>query len=289
MSSEHADEHVTLPAEPERPTEVIAPTPPAAPSPPPPASCAECRAELDPGQPYCLECGAPTPSAPKLRRRIGPAGVVALGLVALGGGAGALAYALAKDDDGTTAQTPTGLTTPTGPVLPPFGTDTVATTPSVDVTTGVIPPTTDTGIPPQTEPTDVTGTDTFPSVSSETTTDSTATTFSTDSTTFSTETTPSTDTTVAGGDADTWPDGTSGWTVILSSTSDQSEATGFRDRVTASGRAAGLIESSQYSSLSPGLWVVYSAVLTSRSAAVSSAASLRSAYPGAYAARIEPA
>ncbi len=89
--------------------------------------------------------------------------------------------------------------------------------------------------------------------------------------------------------ADTWPDGTSGWTVILASTTSESDAAAFRDRVRATGRSAGLIESSLYATLEPDYWVVYSGVYSSRTEAINQAAILRKTYAGAYAARIEEA
>ena len=299
------DDHVTLPDdEPDQPTEVQPPrdgddveeAEPSAPEPVVPL-CAECGAPLDDDQPYCLECGAPTPTAPKLRRRLGPAGILALGLAVLGIGAGTLAYALAKDDDAT-ATVPTGITTsPT--TFPSVGTFPTDPSTSVDVTD----PTTATSLPPfGTTNTTPTGTAPFPDTSTltppTTSTIPPSTTFGTETippattappiTTAPPATTRSTPTPTPSG-ADTWPDGTSGWTVIVASTSSQSDATAFRNRIRSSGRAAGLIESSLYSTLEPDLWVVYIGVSSSRTQAISQASSLRGSYPGAYAQRIEEA
>lgn len=294
-----SDDHVTLPdGEPDQPTEVQPPIEgdgaeqPAQSAPEPIIPvCAECSAPLDEDQPYCLECGAPTPNAPKLRRRLGPAGILAIGLAVLGIGAGILAYALANDDTAT-AGVATGLTTspttfpsvgtfPTDPstsvdqtdpstvtVLPPFGsTSAPSTTTSPFPSTGTFPTTTPSGtetIPPVTTEPPIT---TAPPV-----------------TTAPPTTTRSTTPPVSG--ADTWPDGTAGWTVILASTSSQSDATAFRNRVRSGGRAAGLIESSQYSTLEPDLWAVYVGVYTSRTQAINQATSLRKTYAGAYAQHI---
>jgi hypothetical protein len=278
-----SDDHVTLPdEEPEGPKDDEPAEGAEGAEPPEPVvpTCAECGNELEPGQPYCLECGAPTPDAPKLRRRIGLAGILAIGLVALGVGAGALAYAIANDDETaavgtTTVPTATGLPTFTGGTLPTGPTSSVDVTDTQPTfpTTTTFPtfPTTTTTFP--TTPTDVTtftSPTTTPTFTSPTTTP-----------TFTTPTTPAA--------ADTWPDGTSGWTVILASTTSQSDAAAFRDQVQASGRSAGLIDSSLYATLEPGYWVVYSGVYTSRTQAINQAEALRATYPGAYAARIEEA
>jgi hypothetical protein len=278
-----SDDHVTLPDDPsDQPTEVRPPVAPGGVAPqgaPEPVAplCAECSAPLDEDQQYCLECGAPTPLAPALRRRLGPIAILAIGLGVLGIGAGTLAYALAKDDK-STAAVPTALTTAPST----FSSETFPTDPtaSVDQTLS-----TDSGLPP------------FPSTSISPTDTLTSTTTPTDSTGVTptiqptTATTPSTFvpppvTTPPASGADTWINGTSGWTVIIASTSSQSDATAFRNRVNSSGRSAGLIDSSQYSTLRPNLWVVFIGVYSSRTQAISQAASLRSTYPGAYAQHI---
>jgi len=97
--------------------------PPEEEGPPPVPRCEVCGAELEPDQTYCLECGAPTPLAPRLRRGGRALALLAGAMVILGAGAGALAYAVASDDDGsspagssaTTATAPTGAAT----VVPP--------------------------------------------------------------------------------------------------------------------------------------------------------------------------
>jgi hypothetical protein len=273
---------VTLPDDsPDQPTEVTpavvpgAVEPQGAPEPVVPV-CAECSAPLDADQQYCLECGAPTPLAPKLRRRLGPIGILAIGLGVLGIGAGSLAYALAKDDKAT-AVIPTAITTAPS-TFPTFGTFPTETTPSVDQTLS-----TDPGVPPF--PSTSTDIPTSPTLPGSTGTDIPPVTTTPTTPTVPT-TTPTTPTTPPASGADTWPNGTAGWTVIVASTSSQSDATAFRDRVRNSGRSAGLIDSSQYSTLKPGLWVVYIGVYTSRTQAISQAESLRKTYTGAYAQHI---
>jgi cell division septation protein DedD len=300
------DEHITTPDDgADRPTEIQPSVPEdgvvqaGAPEPVVPV-CTECGSPLDEDQPYCLECGAPTPLAPKLRRRLGPAGILALGLGVLGIGAGTLAYALAKDDEGTASVVTAITTSPTG--LPPatfgsttFPTDTTGS--SVDLTdastaTGLPPTSTPstpfTVAPPITSIPSTPGTSTInPTPSTSTPSTSTPSTSTPSTSTPSTSTPSPTPTTPpTSGGADTWPDGKSGWTVIIASTSDQSDATAFRNRVKATGRAAGLIESSRYSTLRSGLWVVYVGVYDSRSTAISQANALRTTYPGAYAQRV---
>jgi len=294
-----SDDHVTLPDdEPHRPgdEDPVEGTPEGAAAEPVVPTCAECGHVLEEDQPYCLECGAPTPAAPKLRRRIGPAGILAIGLLALGVGAGALAYAIAKEDDTTAIVTATVPTISTATGLPTIGTTTTFPTDptsSVDVTdttTGVLPtfPTFPTTTGFQTTPTGVT-TFTTPTVTPTTTPTSTTSTTTPTTTPTATPTTTPTTTPTSPAGADTWPDGTNGWTVILASTTSQSDATAFRNRVQATGRSAGLIESSLYATLEPEYWVVFSGVYASRTQAISQAATLRRTYAGAYAQRIEEA
>jgi cell division septation protein DedD len=260
-----SDEQVTLPDDGPEDEPDASPAEPPAPPPDPEARCAECDTPIAPDQQYCLECGAPTPGAPSIRRRVGPAVVLAVGLLAFGIGAGALAYAGLNDDDGDAGPAGTTGGIPTITTLPTLPTTTFVPT---DVTT----------------PTGVTTFPTFPTVPTDTGTVPTTPTDPTTPTT--TPTTPTVPTT--GAAQDDWPGG-DGFTVILASTTSPDDAVAFRDRVQATGRSAGLIESSLYATLEPDFWVVYSGVYTTREQALSQAEALRRTYPGAYAARIEPA
>lgn len=278
-----SDDHVTLPDDAsDQPTEVQPPVDPGdvesqgAPEPVVP-QCAECLAPLEEDQPYCLECGAPTNMAPNLRRRLGPTGMLAIGLGVLGIGAGTLAYALAKDDKATVV-VPVAITTAPS-TFSSIGTFPTDPTGSVDQTLSStqpgLPPFPSTDVPSTSTPTSPTTPSTTPPVST-----------GTDTQTIPPPPPSTTPTTPPVSGADTWPNGTAGWTVIVASTSSQSDATAFRNSITNSGRSAGLIESSLYSTLRPNLWVVFIGVYTSSAEAISQAESLRKTYTGAYAQHI---
>ncbi len=241
--------------------------------PPPVPRCEVCGAELEPDQTYCLECGSPTPLAPRLRRGGKAAAIIAGAMVVLGVGAGALAYAVANDDDeavatatSTTAVTalPTGTATVVSPPLTgPLPPDTSVTTATVPSTTPTAPPATGfetvTGVTPTTPP--ATGT-----------------------TTAATETDPEPEPDSGSSD---WPAGETAWTAVLSSVRDESDARAAKSRLTGSGEPAGVLFSSDYGGLRPGYWVVFSGMFDDRGQAVSQAGDLRSGFPGAYARRIE--
>ena len=239
--------------------------------PPPPPRCAVCNAELDPDQTYCLECGSPTPLAPRLRKPK-TAYVLAGAMVILGLGAGALAYAVVNDD-GTASSTatptaPLTLTTGTMPVVP--------LPPETGPTTGALPP--DTTF---TEPTDTTGTATAPVTSGfDTVTGPSPT---TPGTTTRSEP-PTTDSPPAG--ASDWPAGTTAWTAILSSLGTDAAAQAAKTKLEAQGEQAGVLFSSDFPDLRPGYYVVFSGTYGARSAAVAQATKLRGEFPGAYARQI---
>lgn len=247
--------------------------PPPGPDPPAPdPRCAVCGAELEPDQTYCLECGSPTPLAPRLRR--GGRGLAALAgaLAILGLGAGALAYAVATDDDPAATTSPTAVTGPlvplppeTGPSTGPLPPDTSFTTPSAPDTTFTTPtaPTTPgfdtvTGPGIVTAPTD-TATDPGPAPAPD----------------------PDPDT----GSSD-WPIGVTAWTAILSSVRDEADARAAKSRVAASGEPAGVLRSSDFPDLRPGYWVVFSGRYDDRAEAIAQATRLRPGFPGAYARRL---
>jgi hypothetical protein len=233
---------------------------PEAPGPP---VCSVCAAPLEDDQTYCLDCGTPTPLAPRLARSSRSVAILAVALAALGIGAGALAYAVAEGDDGdlrtgtgTTATAP-GAPLPTDTGFGPLPADTTGGFPTTGTgtsTTPLIPPsqtgfgTTTSGVPPVTS---------------------------------STGSTPTT----SGGTSD-WPAGRTAWTAQVSSVRNQGDAEGLRARLRSAGEEAGVLESSDFSELEPGYFVVFSGTFDSRAEAIAHAASLRATYPGVFARRL---
>lgn len=242
--------------------------------PPPPADaaaprCAECGAELADDQTYCIECGTPTPRAPRLRRGRRTGLLIALAILAIGGGAAALAYAVANEDDGkasggSTALTVTDTTVMTGPAY---------TIPTDGYTvTGPLPPDT-TGFPT---------TDEFPVVTEQ----------PVDPVEPIEPVEPidpidPVEPVDPGSGVSDWPVGTSGWTAILSSTRSESEARSTADAVAATGEESGVLFSSDYPGLNPGYWVVFSGTFTTQSEAAAHARALAGRYPGAYPRQIQ--
>jgi SPOR domain len=246
--------------------------------PPPAPRCESCGAELEPDQTYCLECGSPTPLAPKLRRGRKALALLAGAMIVLGAGAGALAYAVASDDEdggAPSSSVPAAVTAPTGgaTVAPPPATGPLPTDTSFTASTAPTAPT---------APTDTAGTVTgFPTVTGPTTT-APATTDETVPTETEPETTPG-----AGTGSSDWPAGETAWTAVLSSVRSESDARAAKSRVAASGEPAGVLFSSDFPGLRPGYWVVFSGTFPGRAAAESQANALRSDFPDAYARRIE--
>jgi hypothetical protein len=263
--------------------------PPGEDAPPPPPACAVCGAELEPDQTYCLECGSPTPLAPRLRRGGRATALLAGGMIVLGLGAGALAYAVVNDDDETggaavtTSSTlplvPTGTSPttplPTGPATGSLPADTSFTVPTAPGGTSPTTPGLTTGTLPST-----TG---FDTVTGPTSVPATAPT-----TTFAptTDEIPATTDEEADGSSD-WPIGVTAWTAILASTRSERDARSAKGRVSAAGDPAGVLFSSDFSDLRPGYWVVFSGRYGSRDTAIAQAVKLRPEFPTAYARRIE--
>lgn len=256
-----------------------------------PAACAVCGAELDPGQTYCLECGSPTPAAPRLRRGVGGLAVVAAGLAILGAGAGALAFVASDEQPGSAVAPVTQAETAPVITVPTTTTPTTATDSSLPgdtvATTGTVP----------TATTPVDTTSTLPM-------DTTA----VPGSGLLTETAPASGQTTselpsgsgAGADAGSgsaasgsasgsgeWPAGTSGWTVIVASDTSEAGAKSTAGKLRAQGQSGGVLFSSDHPPLRPGYWVAFSGTYTSRSEALSAAQSLVSSWPGAYPRKID--
>ena len=249
-------------------------------------TCAECGASLADDQTYCIECGTPTPRAPRLGPRGRAGALVAAALIALGVGAGALAYAVADGDDGPGGAT-SGATAPVGTDGAPVPTDMDLTVPT-DVSTGDLPPATD-GFPA------VPTTDDFPVFTEQPGDDPVDPIDPLDpdepvdpvdpddpvDPVDPADPDPFDPDPIDPGTADDWP-GTDGWTVILASTRSEDEARRIADSVAAGGEEAGVLFSSDYVSLNPGYWVVFSGSFSSRAEAVDHTRSVSGRHPGAY-------
>jgi hypothetical protein len=229
--------------------------------PPPPVTvdvggtCPRCGTPYEPFQEYCLECGLRLPVTRGVvaylshawQRRIPwyPGDwiwPVLLGLVIAALGA-AGAILATRDDDSSATKTEVATTEPTVPADTGF-TETEPT----GTGTGVEPPPADTS----TEPV---------------------------------EPAPAPPPTGAGGVVE-WPAGQNGWTVVLASLP---ESAGRGAAVRSAQNAAnqgltdtGVLNSSEFASLHPGYWVVFSGIHTSRAEAQSALDTARASYPQAY-------
>jgi hypothetical protein len=151
--------------------------------------------------------------------------------------------------------------------------------PSFTVSTGVLPTT---AIGPTTL-------DTNTDVTIPPTTTSTPT-FSSTLTTTTAPTTTAPTTTASGNGLTTWPSGKSGYTVILESLASKSAADSKAQQAKADGLPeVGVLNSSNYSSLNPGFYVVFSGVYDTLSEANSALPAAKSAgWSAAYVRQITP-
>lgn len=78
-----------------------------------------------------------------------------------------------------------------------------------------------------------------------------------------------------------WPEGLTGHTVVLVTSSDRPAALNVAREARSSGLEAGMMPSDPYD-LGSGLWIVYSGQFTTREGAERQAAQLAERYPGAY-------
>jgi hypothetical protein len=228
----------------------------------PTARCPRCGAPHDPYQEYCLECGyrLPSPYYSVRRREVwsaeSPLGLVAaliaLLLVALAGAAAAIA--LSGDDESprvvTTTQAAGLPTVPTVTTVPGPPTETIAPT-TTDVT---IPTLTNQPPPSPPPPTSPPGTQ---------------------------------------GSLTTWPANKNGYTVVL----DSVPVREGRDSATESARRAlragvseaGVLESSEFSSLRPGYYVAFAGVHDTLQEATTAVSDVRSkGFPVAYVREVSP-
>jgi hypothetical protein len=84
-----------------------------------------------------------------------------------------------------------------------------------------------------------------------------------------------------------WPDGVTGYTVVLVTTSDRPAARRVAVEAAQSGLEAGLLRSDDYD-LGTGLWIVYAGRFDSQEGAERQAGNLAERYPGAYPTQVTP-
>ncbi len=80
----------------------------------------------------------------------------------------------------------------------------------------------------------------------------------------------------------TWPTGRNGFTVVLVSTDQRSNAASVARDVSRRGTRAGYLRSDDFSSLEPGLWLVFSGVYRTRGEAERAVRRISRAFPGAF-------
>jgi zinc-ribbon domain len=84
-----------------------------------------------------------------------------------------------------------------------------------------------------------------------------------------------------------WPDGVTGYTVVLVTTSDRPAARRVAVEAAQSGLEAGLLRSEDYD-LGTGLWIVFAGRFDSQQGAERQAANLGDRFPGAYPTQVTP-
>lgn len=273
----------------------------------PAAYCPHCRAALEPDQAYCLECGErltvlppsaiaadPILSEPDRRLRILGApfevALLAAGLLIL---AFVAAYLVAGGDDGATPTT-TALAAGVAPVVP--GAVVPVTPLPTTPAPGAVPTTPGSQLPgpgaTPIVPTDVvpTAPATAPPATTTTPPTSTGGTDTTISPTPSPKPTPSPSASGGGGSTDTvdWPASKSGFTVIAWSLRTESDARAKAAALRGDGVKAQVTNSSAFSSLRPGYWVVFSGVYDTLPAARAALPAVRAKMSTAYTRRMVP-
>ena len=238
-----------------------------------PPRCPHCGAEHELDQEYCLECGQrlhplALPGLAVVRRELWSrdspawlwATLLALLLVALAAGAIAAVAATRDDDGGRNAGRPV---VTTGPGT----TETVGTI--TDTTPLTVPTTLPTGTIETILPTGTTVT--IPSL---------------------TTTTSPTTTTTSSGSIQAWPAGKDGYTIVLSSTETsrgrEPAERRARDAIDEGLPEVGILNSSDYLTLNPGYYVVFTGVYDTLGEARSRLATAKSFEPVAYVREITP-
>jgi len=216
-------------------------------------ACPRCGSALRPDQDWCLACGAAVTTqvagSPGWRTPVAIVGVVLL-LAAAGL---FVAFLELSDDADRVARTPAATPTAAASAVP-------EATPSPSPTPTPSPD-------PDDSPTNTPGPTSTPDGSP----------------------TPLPSTTPApGGTVASWPAGKEAWTVVLKSAGSRAEATRFAREQESAGRSVGILESSDYSSLRGGFFVVFSGQYEGQDEAQKAAEGLRSAAPQAYARFVKP-
>jgi hypothetical protein len=86
-----------------------------------------------------------------------------------------------------------------------------------------------------------------------------------------------------------WPPGVTGYTVVLGVIPSRAAATKSANKIAAAGIPVGVLYSSDYSSMTPGDWIVFSGTYTTDAAASAAATQLQTkGQTGAYAYRVVP-
>ena len=231
------------------------------------ARCPACLSPVRADQRYCLECGErllvdeipppPGGGSALATRSTRVLAIAAIVLIVIGVGLGWVALRSSSNGEDATTAAPTTIA-PTTDAVP---TDTGITDTGI-TDTGI----TDTGI------TDTGITDT--GITDTGTTD--------------------TGTTDTGTSAGGWPTGQSGWAVILASKSQsqfqESDAQAVADQAASAGvQMTGVLDSSQFPSLNPGYWAVFSGPYTTKAEAQAAATTIQGqGYPDAYARQVQP-
>jgi hypothetical protein len=126
---------------------------------------------------------------------------------------------------------------------------------------------------------------TAPAAAAPTPTTAATTTTTTTATTTAPAAKPATATTLA-----SWPAGVTGYTVVLGVIPSKAEASASATKIAASGIPAGVLNSSDYSSMRPGDWIVFSGTYSTRAQADAAATHIQArGQQGAYAFSVVPA
>lgn len=230
--------------------------------------CHNCGARHDRFQEYCLECGARLQPLPQFGGGPGSpywfwASLIALLVLALI--TAAVVIAATDDDDGAAASS--GVSTPPATVVPTGLTTETLGPPTLPTSSGFVP----------TVPSTTFSTTTAPTTTAPTTT----------------QPPPPPASTTNGSGLTQWPAGQSGYTAILESVpASEGKAVAEQKAEAAKNKGlseVGVLDSDNFQGLTPNLWVVFSGVKNTQSAAQQNVSAAKSAgYSGAYVRQIVP-